>query len=267
MATLKSKVLQLLGSRGDLVLEPYYLARATLFHWGDRHFCPCCGAHVGGFLSMIHPFRGRVERLICPRCDAHARHRLLWSYFVEQHRELFEQELRLLHVAPEFCFLRHFRRMKNLLYTTVDLTSPFAEHHADICRLPFADASFDVVLCNHVLEHVADDATAMGELCRVLKPDGWGVMQVPIDSRLKATFEDPRITDPRERELRFGQHDHVRLYGTDYAERLTRAGFSVEIIDYCGAMTAERIERCGLERGEEIYLCRKASRQSRSPSP
>ena len=97
----------------------------------------------------------------------------------------------------------------------------------DAVALPFADARFDAVFANHVLEHIEDDARALAEIRRVLKPGGFALLQVPIAQRLARTLEDPSARTPAERERRFGQSDHVRLYGLDYPERLASAGFSV----------------------------------------
>ena len=238
MDTLKRIVFRLLGSNSHYVVELYYLLRHRMFYGGDRFECPCCGAHLSRFKPMIHFSGGETAGMICPRCDAHPRHRLLWTYLLKQRQDLFENNLRLLHIAPEFCFTRHFREMRNLQYISVDLASPLADTHADVCTLPFADASFDVILCNHLLEHVCNDMMAMKELYRVLKSDGWAIMQVPLDRNLAITFEDARITTPLERERHFGQHDHVRRYGVDYSDRLAKAGFDVEVIDHTGGMAA-----------------------------
>lgn len=148
--------------------------------------------------------------------------------------------------------------MKNLDYVKVDLNSPFADSYVDVCSLPFPDNTFDVIFCNHVLEHVRNDSTAISELYRVLRPAGWAVMQVPVEKSLTVTVEDPLIVDPLERERHFGQHDHVRLYGSDYAERLTLCGFRVEVIDHAAHLDARTLACYGLDSDEDIYLCVKS---------
>ena len=119
--------------------------------------------------------------------------------------------------------------MPSLRYVTADLSSARAGIKTDIMAIPCKSNSFDVVLCNHVLEHVADDQKAMRELFRVLAPGGWAILQSPIDTERAKTFEDPTIVSPRDRERAFGQHNHLRLYGRDYKERLEKAGFAVKV--------------------------------------
>jgi SAM-dependent methyltransferase len=146
--------------------------------------------------------------------------------------------------------------LPNLVYITADLDSPLARVALDILRLPFPENSFDVVLCNHVLEHIPDDAQAMRELSRVLKPGGWGILQVPLDPS-RDTFEDLSIVDPDERTRLFGQEDHVRMYGKDYKTRLEKAGLSVAVEAYAHELGAEVARRAGLVPDEDIYRCSK----------
>src|SRR5690606_31148974 len=127
----------------------------------------------------------------------------------------------------------------------------------DITAMPFDDARFDVVLANHVLEHVPDDLGAMKQVLRVLRPGGWALLQVPLDWSRPTTYEDANIVDPRERMRAFGQADHVRWYGRDYLERLQKAGFLVEIRNIPGEAGASEVLRLGLDPQEVVYVCRK----------
>lgn len=142
-------------------------------------------------------------------------------------------------------------------YTTTDLNSPLADVKADICDLPFEDDSFDVILCNHVLEHIPDDTKAMQELFRVMKKGGWGVFQIPQDLERAETFEDDSITDKRERARIFGQYDHVRVYGRDYFDTLRSIGFEVEEVNYTQILSASEIDRYRLAEGEILPVVRK----------
>ena len=141
-------------------------------------------------------------------------------------------------------------------YVTADLESPLADLHFDVQRIPLDDASFDVVVCNHLLEHVADDRQALRELLRILKPGGLGVLLAPVDYARAETFEDDTITDPAERTRLFGQYDHRRVYGRDYAERLRSAGFEAREIDYAARFTAEERRRYAFA-ADRLYVVRK----------
>jgi SAM-dependent methyltransferase len=182
------------------------------------------------------------------------RHRLLWLY-LERETDFFKSRLKVLHVAPEQSFYKIFKKLNNLDYTTVDLYSPLADIKADICDLPFKENQFDVILCNHVLEHIPDDKKAMEELYRVLKPGGWAILQVPLDALRLKTFQDDTITEPKERMRVFGQYDHVRLYGMDYFEKLQKSGFSTQAINYGKELTREEIARFGVVSHEIIPRC------------
>ena len=148
--------------------------------------------------------------------------------------------------------------MKNLDYTTADLDSPIADLHLDVTDIHQPDNTFDVVICNHVLEHVSDANKAFAEIKRILKPGGWAILLVPINPDVD-TFEDPSITDPKERERLFGQYDHVRQFGRDYAEVLRKAGFDVTEDRLYYELPESQRERMHLaRRGEEIvYRCNK----------
>ncbi|WP_273567809.1 class I SAM-dependent methyltransferase [Maribacter halichondriae] len=196
------------------------------------------------------------ENVLSPSTLSLERHRLLWLY-LKNETDFFSDSLKVLHFAPEQAFYKRFRKLKNLDYTTTDLNSPLADIKADICNLPFEDNRFDVILCNHVLEHIPDDTAAMKELYRVLKPGGWGIFQIPQDLKRERTFEDNSITNKRERAKIFGQYDHVRIYGRDYFDKLRSMGFAVKEVDYTAILPAGEVEKYRLARGEIIPLVRK----------
>ena len=147
--------------------------------------------------------------------------------------------------------------MKNLDYTTADLISPWADIKMDVHEIPYEENSFDVVICNHVLEHVDDDLKVMSEFYRILKTNGWGIFQVPIDNTLNKTFEDSTIIDPKEREKHYGQSDHVRQYGLDFGNRLKSVGFNVTEDNFINELSADIVKRYALPPGELIYFCKK----------
>ena len=177
------------------------------------------------------------------------RHRQMWLY-LQNETDFFTKNYQVLHIAPEQEFLRKFKKMKNLDYTSADLFSPIVDVKADILDLPFDSESFDVVICNHVLEHIEDDRKAMSELFRVMKHGGWGIFQVPMKNSLEKTYEDFTIKDPKERQKHFGQYDHVRWYGMDYFDRLRSVGFETEPLFYSQKISKEDIRKYGLMENE-----------------
>lgn len=164
----------------------------------------------------------------------------------------------MLHIAPELCFMDRFEAMENLEYITADIESPLAKVKMDIHEIPFEDNSIDVIFCNHVLEHVDDDLRAISEMRRVLKPGGWGILQVPFFYPLpKTTYEDNSIVDPKAREKAFGQDDHVRMYGEDYANRLASSGFRVVEDRLIEELAEDEVIRFALPQNEIIYRVEK----------
>ena len=180
----------------------------------------------------------------------------MWLYLKEK-TNFFTGQLKLLHIAPELCFIDVFEQMDNLDYITGDLESPLAKVKMDVLDIPFEEATFDVVFCNHVMEHVASDIKAMQEIYRVLKTGGWAIMQSPVYPYLEKTLEDPEITDPAERERIYGQNDHLRKFGVDYGDRLRKAGFEVKEDNYLNELSEDVRKRYALPAEEIIYFCKK----------
>ena len=226
----------------------------ALYLRGKKYEDPIDGKTFRKFLP--YGYGSPRANVLSPSTLSLERHRLLWLYLTRE-TDFFSKPLKVLHVAPEQAFYKRFKKQKNLTYITTDLYSPLADVKADLCALPFEDNSFDVIFCNHVLEHIPDDAQAMRELYRVMKKGGWGIFQVPQDINRAHTFEDDTITDPAERTRIFGQYDHVRVYGLDYFDRLRQVGFEVEEIVYSTHFTAEEIERYRIVPQEILPLCKK----------
>ena len=191
------------------------------------------------------------KNALCPGTLSLERHRLLWL-FLERNTTFFNDKLRILHIAPEQPFYRKFKSIKNWDYITCDLNSPLADIKADICKLPFKKFEFDLIICNHVLEHINDDLKAIREIYRVLKKNGVAILQVPIDESLSKTFEDKTIFDPKKKSELFGQYDHVRKYGKDYYDRLKSVGFKVKKIDIQKKLSEEEIKKYCLPKYEKI---------------
>jgi SAM-dependent methyltransferase len=226
---------------------------AAIPYYGTGRFCPVCGRSSRRF----RPFGVvRREDAQCPHCGSLERHRLLWLY-VSGRTDLFDgRPKKVLHVAPEPCFRRRFRQRIGDGYITADLFDATAMVKMDIMDINYPDQSFDVIYCSHVLEHVRDDRKAMREFHRVLRNTGWAILLVPITAA--RTLEDPAITTPEGRLRAFGQSDHLRRYGPDYADRLREAGFRVTVVGSTDLVPNDDIVRMGLTPvSGEIYLCTK----------
>ncbi len=253
----------------------YQLKRSWLWirHWwyiGNRYQCPVCGHHFrkmmpGGFdLPVLKEKQivggGYRENDVCPYCLSTDRDRLIFLY-LKYETDFFEKTNSLLHIAPEPALFRIFRKSPLLSYYPA---TKYAEgfyygskiHTADLLDLQFDEASFDWLMCNHVLEHIQDDRKAMKEIFRVLKPGGRAVLQVPFSPILEYTYEDPSITSKEEREKHFGQFDHVRIYGRDYLSRLNSVGFQVFAIDqHTDFKHVTNIDNFATNPNEKLFIC------------
>lgn len=224
------------------------------FYAGNRFEDPITGKTYRKLLPY-----GRINprpNALAPHSMSLERHRLLWI-FLKKETNLFTDKVKMLHVAPEYCFIARLRKQKNIDYITGDIISPWADVKMDIQDIPFQDNSFDVIMCNHVLEHVDDDKKAMSEFFRVMKPGGWGIFEVPVDYSNQKTLEDSSINTPELREKYYWQSDHVRLYGLDYADKLRAAGFDVTENRMLEMLTPDERLRYALPAKEIIYYCRK----------
>ncbi len=212
----------------------------------------------GKSFRMFLPYGYGTQRnnVLSPSTLSLERHRLLWLY-LQNETDFFtaKEKKNVLHFAPEQEFYKRFKKQKNIQYTTTDLFSPLADVKADICNLPFEDNQYDVLFCNHVLEHIPDDTKAMQELYRVLKPGGMAILQIPQDLNRATTFSDDSITDEKERAAIFGQYDHVRVYGRDYFDKLRTIGFTVVEQDYTKKISPELVKKYCLAPGEIIPVC------------
>ncbi|MBT4869148.1 MAG: class I SAM-dependent methyltransferase [Polaribacter sp.] len=240
------------------LIKASYLVKPIIAFYlkGDTYTDPIDGNSFRKFLP--YGYSKQRKNALSPSTLSLERHRLMWL-FLKNETSFFtsSKKIKTLHIAPEQCFLKIFKKQKNLDYITSDLESPIADVKADICNLPFKDDSFDVVFCNHVLEHIPDDKKAMQELFRVLKKGGFGVFQIPQDMSRENTFEDASITDKEERTKIFGQYDHVRVYGRDYFNKLRSVGFKVEEVDYTQRITPEELDRFCLMKNEILPVCYK----------
>lgn len=218
----------------------------------SAHFCPVCEKGLVRFRKLSY---GDTK---CFICGSDERHRLVWL-FLHRLTNLFDGSSRtMLHVAPEIQFENGLRAAVGPSYITADLLDPRAKVKMDITNIQYPDSFFDVIYCSHVLEHIPNDRLAMREFVRVLKPSGWAVIMVPCYPDRGKTFEDPSVTDPKERLRLFGQEDHVRIYGNDFIDRLNAAGFDVRVIRSSDFLSPAEIARFNLTtHSGDVFLCTK----------
>ncbi len=221
---------------------------------GD-YFCPVLNESVKTFIKNKH-------QLLTYKNEALSRHRIIMDY-LRNHTQILSKTIDLLHIAPEPCLSDVFLPIENINYIGLDKFEdgydyPSWVQNGDLTNLPFDNHSYDLVLCNHVLEHIHEDVLAMSELYRVLKQGGFAIITVPIDAEAKHTKYDASITEPNERKKRYGQWDHVRMYSLDITEKLTNIGFEVESLHYRSWIGEEEANRFGIQ-SDYLFLCKKTS--------
>jgi SAM-dependent methyltransferase len=244
---------------GRIVPHSLKIVLRNFFLRGTSVQCPICNRSFVTFLPFGEPPRANA---ICPNpnCGSLERTRMYWLYLTGKDG-FFTNKKRLLHVAPERGLFKRFMESAAIEYFPVDKFSkgyvyPAGTRSMDVCDLKFEDGYFDYIICSHVLEHVPDDRKGMSELFRVLKKGGEGIIQVPMDTSKEKTFEDPTVTDPAMRAKLFGETDHLRMYGRDYADRLASVGFEVNPDDFVFDLDKHTRFRNGLIQ-ESLYVVRK----------
>ena len=231
----------------SLILRPIL----RILYRGKKFVDPIDGSSYRTFLP--YGYNRLRKNALCPGTLSLERHRLLWLY-LKRKTKLLEKNISVLHVAPEIIFIKKFKKITNWNYVSIDLKSPIADIKANVYNLPFEENYFDLILCNHVLEHIEDDYKALNELHRVIKNKGTLIVQVPLDKNLKKTFENKEIINPKEKNKYFGQYDHVRVYGLDFYARLAKSGFTPKKIDILKEMSnEEKIKYC-LPKDEKIPI-------------
>ena len=224
-----------------------------IFH-GKKYTDPIDGSNYSKFLS--YGYKTVRKNALCPGTLSLERHRLLWLY-LDKETDFLNSNLKVLHVAPEQVFYKKFKKLKNWEYFTFDLNSPIADIKGDLISTNFKDEYFDLIICNHVLEHIEDDKSALDEMYRILKYNGISILQVPINVKRENTFEDLSIKSKIQREKYFGQYDHVREYGLDFKDRVEQAGFKVEMINYSTKISQDLVIKYGLMKDDLIPIGKK----------
>lgn len=232
------------------LLSPAYRRGRTLLrrvsYRGDAVWCAVCQQGFGGWI-------GRQAVGCCPNCGSATRQKLAALHIARQFASG-TATIRVLIFAPDEGLTARLRRMPGFHVTTADVSAPDVDHHWDITAIDAPDAAFDLVLCSHVLEHVPDDRAALGELRRILSPQGTAIIQVPYARDTPTTDEDFSEMRPAERVRRFGQSDHCRVYGRDLVDRMTDAGFAVEVLTPVATMTEAERARLGVW-NDVLFIC------------
>lgn len=262
-------------------LIPFWLGKKLRGGWqkylsvkykGSDYYCPYCGNTFKKFLPggvdlpVLKEKKiiggGYRENMLCPRCFSVDRDRLIYLYLKEK-TNLFSAPLRVLHIAPEGCIRALLMSLPNIEYRSgVKYYEGYYYNRSinlmDVTALPFDPESFDVVICNHVLEHIEDDTKALNEIRRILKPGAWAILQVPISETLQETFTDPSVKSPEDRERVYGQFDHVRIYGQDYTKILGRQGFTTYTYSPIkDSQSVDKIKKYALNPKEILYIAYK----------
>ncbi len=251
------------------LIKKIYLTTRGLYYKGSEYECPICDHHFrkmlpGGFdLKVIKEKKiigsGLRDNNICPFCQSTDRDRLVYLY-LNNETDIFQQKVKILHISPEPSLYNKIRKYSNIKYVTGTKYEEGIYYHGninsiDLLELPYGDGEFDMVICNHVLEHIIDDTKAISEIYRVTSIGGSAILQVPISNLLEATYEDSSITDEKLREDHFGQFDHVRIYGKDYKARLENVGFSVQL--YFPTDKNHNKNEFALNKNEKLYIAHK----------
>lgn len=243
------------------------------YYHGNSYYCPICNNHFrkllfGGFdleaITRLEIIGAGRRQILCPYCQSTDRDRLIFQ-FLKDDVDIFNQKLKVLHIAPEPSLYSFLKKRKNLIYVTGTKYSEGIYFHQnidsiDLLQMPFKDGEFDLLICNHVLEHINNDEKAISEIYRVLSPGGKAILQVPISYKIESTYEDFSITSKNMREKHFGQFDHVRVYGIDYITRLEKAGFKVQTYSALDEADKTSMEKVVLNPKEKLFVGHKSSK-------
>lgn len=265
---MKSKLKKFIPFKVGQKLRGIWQKTQSLYFYGNTYECPFCKNTFrklldgGTDLPVIKEKKiigaGRRSNCVCPRCYSTDRDRLIYLYLMNG-SNIKKEELDVIHIAPSGSLKAFLKSLPNLNYRSgVKYHEGFYYSKdislIDITKLDFEDNTFDVVFCNHVLEHITDDHKAMSELYRIMRPGAWAILQVPISKVLEKTYEDSTITDPKDREKHFGQFDHVRIYGQDYPKKLTDIGFKVKEFDPQRNFNKSEVEKYAINKEEILFV-------------
>lgn len=220
--SLKKIINTFLPKRAIFKIEPFLRSGWSLFYRGSEYECTICNTKLKKWIILHN------QDKICPNCGSLARDRRLWQLIENSY---LTEDIKVLDFSPSRCLYRKWKK-QNASYNATDLSGDFiSDNQYDITSIPEDDNTFDLILCYHVLEHVADDLSAMKELHRTLKPTGTLFVQTPFKEG--EIYEDYTITSTEDRLRHFGQEDHVRIYSIEgLKSRLIQSGFETEVNQY-----------------------------------
>lgn len=236
---------------------------------GRRCYCCICGRHftrfskfrgghaaVSRYLRDLEWISSDFDNFWCPFCRSHDRERHLFLYFDALALWPQFKGKDILHLAPEKYLALKLADQQPASYIKGDLVpSRAGVVPLDVTAIDYGNEHFDWVICNHVLEHVPDDALALREIWRVLRPGGRAILQTPYAAKLERSVEDAVTGDDQSRRLVYGQEDHVRLYGRDLFERIQAAGFELQIKEHAHLLADLEVARYGVNPAENLVLC------------
>lgn len=231
-------------------IKPLLYSIRGKIYFGNKVFCNICENNYSKFLNYSNR-----KNAMCPGCASLERHRLLYLY-LQNEINLSNRKIKILHFAPEYPLQKIFKKTYGKNYLSTDIEHPDAMLHADITNMPLDNNSFDLIICNHVLQEIPDDKKAMRELFRILKKGGTAIITIPKNKKAKETFENQGEINNKDRKKLYGYYGAIRIYGDDFIKRLKDSGFKVKTIDYIKVFAEKKISKYGLSE-EKIYLCKK----------
>ena len=229
----------------------YYTQIVVGLKFNKKYFCPVNGKKYRIFIKD-----GKL--LLSLDLGARERHRFIWHYMASRTKLFTTEEIKLLHISPEYCFYEKLKEKKNIQYFPVDKFEPGYDYLSltkdfDLLNTEFPAEQFNFIICNHVLEHIIDDKTAIDNIFKILKKDGTAIISVPILDDDAPTYEDYSIIAPKERKRHFGQWDHVRYYGTDIENRFIAAGFKVKTVNSFEYFNEIERKRFGVPKKQYLF--------------
>jgi SAM-dependent methyltransferase len=254
---MKSQLKKVIGASNAVLLRRILQLFLLPVRLGNRRFCRCCGLTFRGFL----PFFGKND-VRCPYCNSLPRQR--FQIKLIESRIKTTENLKIIHFAPEFSLYRVLRKYNRISYTTADALVSFLpgicvkpDNIENLTTLGFDPELYDVIICNHVLEHIVDDDKAISEMYRVMKRGGFAYVTAPIRLDSPKTLQEDWINTDELRHRYYGSSDHVRLYGIDITDKFENAGFLVEVIKPGDLLEADELQRQGLDPDEPHFILRK----------